>query len=94
MAFQMRRYLIKDGQLDQFVEDWETRVVPLREKFGFRILGAWALPESNEFVWIVGHDDFEQADRDYYESDARRMLTPNPAVRIEEASHARALQIL
>jgi len=31
-------------------------VVPLRRRFGFEILGAWTVPEQNQFVWIVGHD--------------------------------------
>ena len=69
MEVQLRRYLIKQGRLDQFITEWKAAVVPLREKFGFTLLGAWSLPESNEFVWVIGYEgDFKDADLAYYES--------------------------
>ena len=94
MDLQLRRYRIKKGKLDQFAEEWRIGVVPLREEFGFTVLGAWSLPEASEFVWVVGHEDFEEADRSYYESDARQQLEPNPAVHVEEVSHSYARQII
>lgn len=94
MAMQLRRYRIKEGKLNQFVEEWRIGVVPLREEFGFTIVGAWSVPETNEFLWMIEHDDFDEADRNYYESDARRQLTPNPAIHIDQASHSYAHRII
>lgn len=87
MGVHLGRHRIKEGRLDQFVEEWRSAVLPLREDFGFTLIGAWSLPESSEFVWVVSHEgDFDEANRAYYESVERRHLTPNPAVHIDEAS--------
>lgn len=89
LEVQLRRYLIKEGKLDQFITEWRTEVVPLREQFGFTFLGAWSLPESSEFVWVVGCPrDFDDADRVYYESDERKQMDPDPAVHIDESQHS------
>ena len=56
MEYQLRRYQIAPGKLDEFVEGWTSGVVPLREQFGFRVRGAWSIPESSEFVWIISYD--------------------------------------
>ena len=56
MDVQLRRYRIKQGRLEQFIMEWTAGVVPLREKFGFTFLGAWSLPESSEFVWVMSDD--------------------------------------
>ena len=91
MAIHVGRHRIKEGKLDQFVDEWKAGVVPLREAFGFIFIGAWALPESNEVVWVVQHDgDFDEANRAYYESNERKQLSPDPAVHIEESSHTAA----
>ena len=95
MEVQLRRYRIKLGRLDQFTTEWKAGVVPLREKFGFTFLGAWSLPESSEFVWVIGYQgDFNDADRAYYESDDRKQLIPNPAVHIDETHHSVAEIVL
>lgn len=94
MTVQVRRYRIREGRLDQFVSEWTAGVVPLRERFGFSIISAWTIPERNEFVWIVEHDDFAAADLAYYESGDRRSLAPNPAVHIEEAVDADAHKVM
>ena len=88
MTTQLRRYRIREGELDRFVEAWRSGVAPLRARYGFTILGAWSVPERDEFVWIIEHPEFEEADRSYYESSDRTALDPDPAVYIEEAIHA------
>ena len=85
MEYQIRRYRITDGKLDEFIEAWRAGVVPLRERFGFRFHGAWPIEESSEFVWVISHDGedgFAAADATYYESEERRRLSPDPAVHI------------
>ncbi|HYM40498.1 MAG TPA: NIPSNAP family protein [Thermoplasmata archaeon] len=82
MVSQLRMYKVKAGALEAFVREWRAGVVPLRRKFGFKVEGAWALPERNEFVWILAYDGpegFEARDAAYYASPERKALTPDPA---------------
>ncbi len=97
MEYQLRRYQIAPGKLDEFVEGWTSGVVPLREQFGFRVRGAWSIPESSEFVWIIsydGPDGLAAADARYYDSNERRSLSPNPAVHIIGSDHKMAMPVL
>lgn len=82
MPTELRIYTVKDGALEEFVREWRERIYPLRLKFGFRVLGAWTVPVTNQFVWLVaydGPDTWEARDRAYYESEERRALSPDPA---------------
>lgn len=91
MDYQLRKYRIKAGRLDEFVGLWRNGVLPLRVAAGFRLVGAWVSEDTDEFVWIIGHEDFEDADAAYYSSDARKALRPNPADLIE-ASETQMMQ--
>jgi hypothetical protein len=89
MAFtsQLRIYRIAEGRLNDFVERWREEVRPLRERHGFTVDGAWAIPEEGTFVWILSHrgpGTFEEADQAYYASAERAALSPDPADLIVE----------
>ncbi len=84
MRWQLRVYRIAPGRLDDFVAEWRERVVPLRLAAGFSIVGPWVAPEDDRFVWIVGHEELEEANAAYYESAARQALDPDPARHIAE----------
>ena len=86
MEFQLRRYRIRQGCLDEFVTVWREQLVPLRESFGFVIVGAWTIPEENEFVWIVAHERMETASAEYYESPDRTAVSPPPRDLLETVS--------
>ncbi|MFQ5966560.1 MAG: NIPSNAP family protein [Acidimicrobiia bacterium] len=97
MEYQLRRYQIEAGKMSEFVEAWTDGVVPLRKKFGFEFRGAWVIEETDEFVWIIGHDHpkgFEAADREYYGSPERAELSPDPAQYVEVANQSSAIPIL
>ena len=80
MRFQLREYVIADGELDAFVDEWRERVLPLRLSLGFSVLGPWVERDANRFVWIIGHDgDIEAANEAYSTSDARKAMDPDPA---------------
>ena len=82
MEYQLRHYAIQPGKLDDFVDAWLRGVKPLREKFGFSVVGAWRVEGADEFVWILGYagpDGFAAADRRYYASEERKHLQPDPA---------------
>jgi hypothetical protein len=84
---QLRRYRVADGRLRDWLEEWGGRVRPLREAHGFKVLGAWAVEETDEFVWVIAYDGpgtFEEADAAYYASPERMALDPDPARHLVE----------
>lgn len=86
MAVQFRKYHLKPGALNNFVDVWQRGVVPLRKREGFEVVGAWVSREENVFTWVVSHPgDFTAAEQAYYRSPERARLHPDPAVLIAEA---------
>jgi hypothetical protein len=82
MEWELRMYTVKPGKLDAFAEEWREHVVPLRRRFGFEILGAWTVPEHNQFVWVVGYageSTFDAQVEAYYGSEERKALPADPA---------------
>jgi hypothetical protein len=91
MEIQLRDYRIRHGQMDAWIAGWTAGVVPLREEFGFRVLGAWVDRERDRFVWLLayaGEDGFDAANDQYYGSTKRATLSPDPAELIEDATQA------
>ena len=88
MVTELRDYRIVDGSLDQWVEEWRSRIAPIRRDLGFSIERAWTVVDDSRFVWLLSHagdwDAFEAADRAYYDSPQRTSLDPNPARLIVE----------
>jgi hypothetical protein len=80
MTTQIRVYRMRPDALEAFEREWREHVVPLRRRFGFAVLGAWASDNAQTFVWIIRHEgDFAAADRAYYLSPERAALDPDPA---------------
>ena len=68
--------------MDEWLSAWRDRIVPLRRNLGFDVVSAWVDRESNRFVWLLRRTtvgDWQSRDRDYYESDERRSMQPDPA---------------
>jgi hypothetical protein len=85
MTYQLRSYLVKPGEMDEWLTEWRENVVPLRRKLGFEIAGAWVIEDENRFVWIVGCEgDFQARDEAYYSSPERRAIDPDPARHLDE----------
>jgi hypothetical protein len=81
MVTQLRMYRIKKGRLDDFIAAWLAGVYPLRTRLGYTIQ-AWAVRESNEFVWLLSYDGpeaWDDKERAYYASPERKSLNPDPA---------------
>lgn len=84
--WQLRRYVVKDGRLEDFLTAWRDGVRPLREEFGFKVTGAWIDEDGRRFVWLISHDSresFERAERAYYQSEKRRRL-PDPTEHLDQ----------
>jgi hypothetical protein len=83
---QVRIYEAKAGELERFVQEWQASVRPLREQFGFQVLGAWASEDGRRFVWVLGYEGpggFAAADARYYASPERTEIEPDPARLLE-----------
>jgi hypothetical protein len=88
VEIELRDYRIRHGQMDAWIAGWKSAVVPLREKAGFHLIGAWVDRQNDRFIWLIGYagdGDFETANNRYYGSDKRVSLQPNPADLVEEA---------
>jgi hypothetical protein len=82
-------YVVKEGMLDAFVRLFVEQLVPLRAKFGFRVLGAWTVPEERRFIWVTGYEGpgtIEEAHERYYASPDRLAVTPDPGSMLEQTS--------
>jgi len=82
MPTQLRTYRIRDGETATFAREWREKILPLRQRLGFEVLGAWTVEESSEFVWVLrykGPEVWQSLDRAYHESDERKAMDPNPA---------------
>jgi ribosomal protein L11 methylase PrmA len=79
VIYQLRDYIVKHGEMQDWLDEWRDVIVPLREKAGFDIVGAWIVPDEDRFIWIIGREDFEAADEAYYASPERAALDPDPA---------------
>ena len=97
VAIQLRDYRIRAGELERFVEEWRSRLAPLRRAQGFEIPGAWTVPDENRFVWLLAHDggwdEFAAADAAYFASPARAALDPDPVRLIEEQRNVRLSEV-
>ncbi len=88
MRMQLRMYRIAPGEIHAFVDEWRAGVAPLRERYGFRIKGAWIVDGEDRFVGLLGYDgpeSFEERDAAYYAGPERAALRPDPARRFLEA---------
>ncbi|MBA2633266.1 MAG: NIPSNAP family protein [Chloroflexi bacterium] len=97
MATELRDYRIVEGSLDQWVEEWRTRIAPIRRELGFTVERAWKVEDEGRFVWLLTYPGdwqaFEAADRAYYDSPQRKGLDPNPARLIGKQSVAKLTEI-
>ncbi len=90
MLVQLRIYTINRGALNEWVEEWQEQIKPLRLKLGFEILGAWTVAETNQFVWIISYDgpeSWDTLDQAYHQSEERRAMVPDPARNIARMEH-------
>lgn len=90
MEYMLRDYRVKPGEMEDFVSEWKTKIVPLRKKLGFEVVGAWTVGDGR-FVWILGYQgksgDFEEANERYYSSKERKAMKPDPARHLAEIKH-------
>ena len=82
MNQQLRLYQLDPDRIDEFIALWREQIVPARKAAGFRLRGAWVSRDEAGFAWVIsyrGKGTFEEAEKRYYESDARAAIQPSPA---------------
>lgn len=57
MISQIRIYTINKGEMDNFIKHFREDIVPLHEKIGVPIVGAWMNRPQNEFIWVRNYQD-------------------------------------
>jgi hypothetical protein len=88
MICQHRTYQVRPGVMDEFVALFRDHLVPLREAYGYQVLGAWNDADSGTFVWVVGHeapDGWDAAEKAYYDAPERAELPANPSDYLESS---------
>ncbi|WP_105318413.1 NIPSNAP family protein [Thermus tenuipuniceus] len=76
MTVQMRRYRLKEGTREAFQKVFLEVIVPLRQATGFQVLEAYWTGER-EFLWFVGHENFQEAEKAYYQHPERQKVDPS-----------------
>jgi quinol monooxygenase YgiN len=82
MPTEVRIYTMKPGKLDDFIEIFQSGIMPTSAEFGIRIHAAWKHEAKNEFVWVRSYEDQEALDR-YSSSPARALYTPKTQACVE-----------
>jgi len=71
-TIQLRRYAVADRAGLQRLAAWFPKLIPVRERYGFTVLWAYADYDNLQFVWAVSHPgDFEDAVTAYEPSPER-----------------------
>jgi NIPSNAP protein len=86
---QLREYTVKPGEMDEWIAEWRAHIVPLRTKAGFKVLGAWTVDGTDQFVWVIAYDgpkSWQEAEADYYGSPERKAVQPDPARHLAQTS--------
>lgn len=81
MIAEIRIYTMNKGKLDSFVSLFNEHLAPIHERYGVKILGAWANRPQNEFVWVrvfENEADREEKTKTYMNSPERRALGDQP----------------
>jgi len=68
--------------MQAWLDEWRAKIVPLRQKFGFHVRGAWTVDGTDQFIWVIrylGPKAWQEADAEYYGSAERKAIQPDPA---------------
>ena len=87
---QLRDYRVDPADWDRFIDAWQRQVPPLRATHGFTV-EAWMAPAEGRLLWLLSHpgsvEEFEAADRAYYDSPARLGFDPDPRSFLTRSEH-------
>jgi hypothetical protein len=96
METELRDYRVTPGRLDDWIRGWSQGVMPLRERYGFHLLGAWLDRPQDRFIWVLGYDGpdgFDAADERYHSLAERTALNPEPSSLLQAAQITRVVPV-
>jgi hypothetical protein len=96
MDIELRDYVAIPGHLDDWLRGWSEGVMPIRERCGFHLIGAWLDRPRDRFVWVLGYDGpdgFDAADERYHSLAGRRALDPEPSSFVQVGHIARVTPV-
>jgi hypothetical protein len=79
---QLRTYDVRRDRLDEWINKFHERIVPLRLEFGFEIQGSWVDRERSQHIWVISYEGeavFEEANAAYWASPKRAQLGIDPS---------------
>ena len=56
MEYQIRDFDVKRRKMKAWLSEWTSKIRPLGQRHGFKILGARVVPREKGFGWILGWD--------------------------------------
>lgn len=77
MPSQLRIYKIKPGMMDQWLNFFHGKVVPMHQQFGIPARIAWVNSANSEFIWVrdfAAGEPIEDQERRYVNSEERRRV--------------------
>lgn len=72
MFYELRRYRINDGKMDEWVEFMERTIIPFQVSKGMVIVGSFRGEDETTYVWMrrfASEEQREQQYADVYQSD-------------------------
>ena len=57
MIYQMRTYTIGSDKIDEWMKFFKETNVPMMQKYGLKLEGAWVNEARNQVVWIRSAND-------------------------------------
>jgi hypothetical protein len=92
MEIELRDYVASPGHLDDWIRGWSEGVMPIRERCGFQLLGAWVDRSHNRFLCVLGYDGpdgFGAAEERYHSLADRGALDPEASSFVQTAQITR-----
>jgi hypothetical protein len=57
MIYQIRTYTISGGMIDQWLKFFKETNLPIMEKYGLKLEGAWVNEARNQVIWMRSAKD-------------------------------------
>lgn len=87
MLLENRKYSIEPGRRDEFLEFFDSKVLPAMEAKGMRVIGQFTSTEYGEVFWYPrsfdDDEDRERSTKDFYESTRWIEELRDPALAME-----------
>jgi len=69
VIYEHRTYYVLPGKMNAFVASFADVIVPLTEKHGGKLVGAWqsSIGRNNEFIYIMAYENLSEMERFWHD---------------------------